>query len=206
MTKIVSSKYKISRRLGVSLWGNNKDPFHKKNYPPGQHGATLSGQRRKTVHGTQLQEKQKLKGYYNMTEKQFKKTYLAARKMKGNTSENLVGLLEKRLDAVVYRLNLAPTIFSARQLVNHKHVMVNGKKVNIPSYLVKEGDVITLTKKSKDMALCIEATQKMERSVPEYLTFDSKEMSGSFVRIPNLADIPYSTVMEPHLIVEFYSK
>ncbi|MEQ9115286.1 MAG: 30S ribosomal protein S4 [Rickettsiales bacterium] len=206
MTKIVSAKYKISRRLGTSLWGNAKDPFHKKNYPPGQHGVTLAGQRRKTVHGTQLQAKQKLKGYYNMTEKQFRKVYSEARRIKGNTSEILVGLLEKRLDAVVYRLNLAPTIFSARQLVNHKHVLINGKRVNIPSYLVKEGDVVELSKKAKDMVLCIESTQKMERSVPEYLTFDQKSMKGSFVRVPNLADIPYASVMEPHLIIEFYSK
>ena len=204
MTKIVSSKYKISRRLGVSLWGNAKDPQHKKNYPPGQHG--LTGQRRKTVHGTQLQAKQKLKGYYNMTEKQFRKTYDKARNMKGNTSENLVGLLERRLDAIIYRMNLAPTIFSARQVVSHKHVLVNGKVVNIPSYIVKEGDEVELTKKAKEMVICMEATQKMERAVPEYLSFDQKDMKGSFVRTPNLEDIPYASVMEPHLIVEFYSK
>lgn len=206
MTKIVSSKYKISRRLGVSLWGDSKDPYHKKNYPPGQHGASLAGQRRKTVHGTQLQAKQKLKGYYHLTEKQFKRTYLEARRMKGNTSENLVGLLERRLDAVVYRLNLAPSIFAAKQLVSHKHVLVNGKKVNICSYLVKEGDVIELGKKAKDMAVCIETVQKMERTIPEYLKFETKEMKGSFVRVPAFADIPYAAVMEPNLIVEFYSK
>lgn len=206
MTKIVSAKYKISRRLGASLWGNSKDPYHKKNYPPGQHGQALAGQRRKTVHGTQLQAKQKLKGYYNLTEKQFRKIYTEARRVKGNSGENLVGLLERRLDAVVYRFNLAPTIFAARQLVNHKHVMVNGKKVNIPSYMVKEGDVIELTKKAKEMVTCMEAVQKMERSVPAYLTFEPKDMKGSFSRAPNLAEVPYPIVMEPHLVVEFYSK
>lgn len=205
MTKIVKSKYKICRRLGESLWGSAKDPVHKKNYPPGQHGASF-GQKRKTVHGTQLQAKQKLKKYYNIVEKQFKNTYLKAMKQKGNSAENLVGLLERRLDAVVYRLNLVPTIFSARQLVGHKHVLVNGKVVNIPSYLVKPNDTIELKTTSKEMPLCIEASQKMERSIPSYLTFDPKAMKGSFVTVPSLADIPYATTMEPHFIVEFYSK
>lgn len=204
MTKIVKSKYKICRRLGVSLWGSAKDPVHKRSYPPGQHG--LLGQKRKTVHGIQLQAKQKLKGYYNITEKQFKNLYLKARQQKGNVTENFVGLLERRLDAVVYRLNLAPTIFAARQLVTHKHVLVNGKLLNIPSYLVTPNDVIELKKSSQEITICMEAVQKQERAIPSYLTFDIKKMQGSFVSVPVLADIPYATVMEPHFVVEFYSK
>jgi small subunit ribosomal protein S4 len=204
VTKIVKSKYKICRRLGASLWGSAKDPVQKRNYPPGQHG--LLGQKRKTVHGIQLQAKQKLKGYYNMTEKQFKNLYLKASNQKGNVTENLIALLERRLDAIVFRMNLAPTIFSARQLVSHKHILVNGKKVNIPSYSVKINDVIELTTKSQQMVLCIDSVQKMDRPVPSYLSFDSKKMQGSFVNIPLLSDVPYATVMEPHLVVEFYSK
>ena len=204
MTKIIKSKYKISRRLGESLWGSAKDPVHKKNYPPGQHGAT--GQKRKTSFGVQLQAKQKLKGYYNVSEKQFKNLFLKARQQKGDTTQNLVGLLERRLDAVVYRMNMAPTIFSARQLVNHGHILVNGKKVDIPSFLVNQSDVIELRAKSKELPLCMEAVDKMERPVPPYLTFDTKAMKGSFVNVPALEDIPYPVLMEPHFVVEFYSK
>lgn len=205
MSKIINAKFKISRRLGVSLWGSAKDPFLTKNYPPGQHGANI--QRRKTDHGVQLQAKQKLKGYYGyITEKQFFRTFQKAHKMRGNTSELLVGLLESRLDTVVYRLNFAPTIFAARQIVSHKHVLVNGKCVNIPSYRLKENDVISIKEKSKTLNIIIEANQKMERSVPSYLTVDEKDMKGSFLRMPNLADIPYACQMEPHLVVEFYSK
>lgn len=204
MTRIVKSKYKICRRLGVSLWGDAKDPVHKKNYRPGQHGA--STRRKTTVHGVQLQAKQKLKGYYNLVEKQFKNLYLKARKQKGNTTENLVGLLEMRLDTIVYRFNIAPSIFSAKQLVSHKHIMVNGKVVNIPSYSVKPNDVIELRAKSKEIPLCVESIQKMQREIPSYLTFDPKTMKGSFVHAPVLSDIPYPTVMEPHFVIEFYSK
>jgi len=204
VTKIVKSKYKICRRLGASLWGSAKDPVQKRNYGPGQHGP--SGQKRKTVHGVQLQAKQKLKGYYNMTEKQFKNLYLKASQQKGNVTENLIGLLERRLDAVVFRMNLAPTIFSARQLVSHKHILVNGKKLNIPSYSVKVSDVVELATKSQQMVLCVESVQKMDRPVPSYLNFDPKKMQGSLVNIPVLADVPYATIMEPHLVVEFYSK
>jgi len=204
VTKIVKSKYKICRRLGASLWGSAKDPVHTRNFPPGQHG--LLGQKRKTVHGIQLQAKQKLKGHYNITEKQFKNLYLKARQQKGNVTENFVGLLERRLDAVVYRLNFAPTIFSARQLITHKHILVNGKKLNIPSYLVSPNDVIELKKSSQQIPICMEATQKQERAIPSYLSFDIKKMQGSFITVPTLADIPYATVMEPHFVVEFYSK
>jgi small subunit ribosomal protein S4 len=204
VTKIVKSKFKICRRLGTSLWGDAKDPVHKRNYPPGQHGQ--QGQKRKTVHGIQLQAKQKLKGYYNITEKQFKNLYLKARQQKGNVTENFVGLLERRLDAVVYRLNLAPSIFSARQLISHKHLLVNGKMLNIPSYLVNINDIVELKKSSQEIPICMESVQKLQRPVPSYLSFDQKKMQGSFVNVPELADIPYATIMEPHFVVEFYSK
>jgi len=204
MTKIVKSKFKISRRLGASLWGDAKDAYHKKNYPPGQHG--LTGQKKKTVHGVQLNAKQKLKGYYNLGEKQFENVYLKARKQRGNTNESLISFLERRLDTIIYRFNIAPTIFSARQLVGHKHILVNGKVVNIPSYLVKENDVIELKKSSQQVPLCLDSVQKMERAVPTYLNFDSKAMKGSLVSPPVFADVPYPTLMEPHLVVEFYSK
>lgn len=205
MTKILNSKFKISRRLGASLWGSAKDPVLKKNYPPGQHGSTI--QRRKTDHGTQLQAKQMLKGYYGyITEKQFFRIFQEAHRMKGNTSELLIGLLESRLDAAIYRLNLAPTIFAARQIVNHKHVLVNGRCVNIPSYRLKPNDVITLREKSKNLNIVLEASQKMERAVPSYFTHDEKAMKGTFLRMPVLADVPYPCEMKPHLIIEFYSK
>ncbi len=204
MTKIISSKYKISRRLGVSIWGSAKDPVHKKNYPPGQHG--LTGQRRKTGYGSQLLAKQKLKGYYNIGEKQFKNLFLKARQEKGDTTQNLVGLLERRLDAIVYRMNLAPTVFAARQLITHGHVLVNGRKLNIPSALLKPQDVVELKTSSKEMIICIDSVSKMVRPVPAYISFDSKAMKGSFTAVPALSDIPYPSVMEPHLVVEFYSK
>ncbi|NRA74058.1 MAG: 30S ribosomal protein S4 [Rickettsiales bacterium] len=204
MTKIIKSKYKISRRLGVSLWGDAKDAYHKRNYPPGQHG--LVGQKKKTVHGVQLNAKQKLRGYYNLSEKQFYNYYVAARKQKKNTNEALIELLERRLDVIIYRFNIAPTIFSARQLVSHKHILVNGKIVNIPRYSVKENDIIELKKESHQISLCAEATQKMEREVPTYLNFDSKQKKGSLVTSPLFADVPFPSLMEPHLVIEFYSK
>ncbi len=204
MTKIVKAKYKISRRLGASLWGDAKDPYHKKNYAPGQHGQT--GQKKKTTHGIQLNAKQKLKGYYNLGEKQFKNLYLKAKKRGGNTNETLINLLERRLDTIIYRFNIAPTIFAARQLVSHKHILVNGKTVNIPSYTVKDNDVVELKATSHQMPLCLDATQKMERAVPSYLNFDPKIMKGTLVTSPVFTDVPYPSLMEPHFVVEFYSK
>lgn len=186
------------------MWGRAKDAFNKKNYVPGQH--TMGSQGRKTVHGVQLQAKQKLKGYYNICEKQFKNIYLKARKRRGNTTSSLIGLLERRLDTVVYRLNLAPTIFAAKQLVSHKHILVNGKTVNIPSYLLKEKDVIELKQTSQQVPLCLDSVTKMERPIPSYLSFDPREMRGEFITVPDLVDVPYPNVMEPHLVVEFYSK
>lgn len=204
MSKIVKTKYKISRRLGVNLWGRAKDPFNARAYVPGQHGPSLA--RKKTDYGNQLQAKQRLKGYYNMQEKAFRKVYEEASRRKGDTSEHIIGLLERQLVAVVYRANLAPTIFSARQLVSHKHITVNGKVVNISSYRVKDGDVIAVREKSRNMLLILGAVQNKERSIPSYLEVDDKALSAKFITQPKLADVPYAAVMEPNLVVEFYSR
>jgi small subunit ribosomal protein S4 len=205
MTKRTEAKYKINRRLGVNLWGRAKSPVVKREYGPGQHG-----QRRKnkpTDFGIQLMAKQKLKGYYgNIGEKQFRRYYAEAVRRKGDTSENLIELLERRLDAVVYRMKFVPTVFAARQFVNHGHVLVNGKRVNIPSYLVKDGDVIEVKEKSKQLACVLDAVQSSERDVPEYLEVDHRAMRGRFLRAPKLSDVPYPVQMEPNLVVEFYSR
>jgi small subunit ribosomal protein S4 len=204
MTKRAESKYKINRRLGVNLWGRAKSPVNKREYGPGQHG-----QRRKkpTDYGTQLMAKQKLKGYYgNISEKNFYKYYEEAVRRKGDTSENLIELLERRLDAVVYRLKFAITPFAARQLVSHCHVLVNGKRLNIPSYQVKDEDVIEVREKSKQLIVVLDASQSAERDVPEYVEVDHRAMKGKFLRAPKLADVPYPVQMEPHLVVEFYSR
>src|SRR5215471_11532046 len=204
MSKRHSAKYKIDRRMGENIWGRPKSPINQRSYGPGQHG-----QRRKSKvsdFGLQLRAKQKLKGYYgNLTEKQFARTYAEAAKRKGNTSENLIALLESRLDAVVYRAKFVPTPFAARQFVNHGHVLVNGKRVNIPSYRVKPGDVVQVRERSRNMALVLEALQSPERDTPDYITVDAKAMSATFVRAPELAEVPYPVKMEPNLVVEFYA-
>ena len=204
MSKRLSSKYKIDRRLGVNLWGRPKSPINSREYGPGQHG-----QRRKkpSDFGIQLMAKQKLKGYYgNIGEKQFRKYFAEATRRKGDTGENLVGLLEQRLDAVVYRSKFVPTVFAARQFVNHGHVEVNGKRVNIPSYIVKEGDVITVRTKSREIPLVLEAVASAEREVPDYIDADHNKLTATFVRVPKLEDIPYPVQMEPNLVIEFYSR
>jgi small subunit ribosomal protein S4 len=204
MSKRAGSKYKINRRLGVNLWGRSKSPLNRRDYGPGQHG-----QRRKkpSDFGTQLMAKQKLKGYYgNIGERQFRRLYEEASRRRGDTGERLIELLERRLDAVVYRMKFVPTVFAARQFVNHGHVQVNGKRVNIGSYLVKDGDTIEVKDKSKLMALVLEAVKSTERDVPDYLQVDHDKMKGSFVRAPKLADVPYPVSMEPNLVVEFYSR
>ena len=205
MTKRAESKYKINRRLGVNLWGRAKSPIAKREYGPGQHG-----QRRKnkpTDFGIQLMAKQKLKGYYgDLTEKQFKRIFGEAARVKGDTGENLVGFLERRLDAVVYRAKFVATIFAARQFVNHAHVLVNGKSVNIPSYRVKEGDVISVREKSRQLGMILEAVQLTERDVPDYMEVDHTKLTATFVRTPTLADVPYPVIMQPNLVVEFYAK
>jgi len=204
MTKRVEAKYKINRRLGVNLWGRPKSPINKRDYAPGQHGQR---RRKPTDFGTQLMAKQKLKGYYgNISEKQFRRYYDEAIRRKGDTSENLIGLLERRLDAVVYRLKFVPTVFAARQIVSHGHINVNGKRVNIPSYLVRDGDVIELRGKAKEMLLVLEAVASAERDVPDYLSVDYNKMQGSFLRAPKLGDIPYPVQMEPNLVIEYYSR
>lgn len=204
MSKRHSAKYKIDRRMGENLWGRPKSPVNTRQYGPGQHG-----QRRKSKvsdFGLQLKAKQKLKGYYgNLTEKQFRRTYDEAARLKGNTSENLIALLESRLDAVVYRSKFVPTPFAARQVVNHGHVQVNGKRVNIASYRVKAGDVVSIREKSRNMALILEAASSSERDTPDYIEVDSRGLSARFIRAPELAEVPYAVRMEPNLVVEYYS-
>jgi small subunit ribosomal protein S4 len=204
VTKRLESKYKINRRLGVNLWGRSKSPLSKRDYGPGQHG-----QRRKkpSDFGVQLMAKQKLKGYYgNISEKQFRKYYEEAVRRKGDTSENLIELLERRLDTVIYRLKFAVTPFAARQFVSHGHLLVNGKRVNIASYLVANDDVIEVRDKSKQLAVVLDAAQSGERDVPEYLEVDHRAMKGRYLRAPKLADVPFPVQMEPNLVVEFYSR
>ncbi len=204
MSKRHSAKYKLDRRMGENIWGRPKSPINTRAYGPGQHG-----QRRKSKvsdFGLQLRAKQKLKGYYgNITEKQFVRIYTEAARRKGNTSENLISLLESRLDAVVYRAKFVPTPFAARQFVNHGHVLVNGKRVNIASYRVKPGDVVSVRERSRHMALVLEALQSSERDTPDYITVDGKGMAATFVRMPELSEVPYPVKMEPNLVVEFYA-
>jgi len=206
MTKRISAKYKIDRRLSCNLWGRPKSHYNKRNSRPGQHGA--DNQRRKlSDYGNQLFAKQKLKFYYgDLTEKQFRKIYQKASNIKGDTSQILIELLERRLDAIVYRMKFVPTIFSARQIINHGHIKVNGKKVNIPSYSVKDGDEISLKNESKEMNLIIESIVSQEREIPEYLEVDTKEIKGRFLRAPLIHDVPYPVTMEPNLVIEFYSR
>ena len=205
MTKRLNSKHKVDRRLKVNLWGRPKSQYNTRAYPPGQHGQTKSA--KPSDYGIQLQAKQKLKCYYgNMNERQFRNMYKKAIMKKGDTAENLIGLLERRLDAVIYRSKLSNTIFSSRQLINHGHVRVNGKKVNISSYQVKEEDSIEIRDKSKQLALIDIALANKEREVPEYLQLDEKNKKVKFVRVPKFEEVPYPVVMEPNLVIEYYSR
>jgi len=205
MTKRLNAKKKISRKLGASLWGQQKDPYLKRNYKPGQHGASSKG--RSTDYGLQLKAKQRLKFYYgNISEKQFRNAFELASTTKGDVSENFIGMLESRLDAVVYRANFVPSVFAARQFVNHKHVTVNGKTVNIPSYRLKVGDVVQVRDKSSDLAIVLESLQKKERDIPIYLDLNIEEKSIKLVSKPSFSDVPYPVEMQPHLITEFYSR
>jgi small subunit ribosomal protein S4 len=205
MTKRAHAKYKLDRRMGENIWGRPKSPVNKRAYGPGQHGQRRA--RKLSDYGTQLQAKQKLKGYYgNITERQFRKYYTEASRRQGDTGENMIGLLECRLDAVVFRAKFVPTPFAARQLVSHGHVRVNGKRVTVASYQVKEGDLIELAGKARDMALVLEASKSAERDVPDYVDVDHGKMTAKFLRTPKLGDVPYASQMEPHLIVEFYSR
>ena len=205
MTKRLNSKHKVDRRLKVNLWGRPKSPFNKRAYPPGQHGQGRPS--KPSDYGIQLIAKQKLKSYYgNINERQFRNVYKKAIMKKGDTAENLIGLLERRLDAVIYRSKLSNTIFSSRQLINHGHVRVNGKKVNIASYQVKEEDSIEIRDKSKQLALIDIALANKEREVPEYLQLDEKNKKVKFVRVPKFEEVPYPIVMEPNLVIEYYSR
>ena len=205
MSKRESSKYKIDRRMGENIWGRPKSPVNRREYGPGQHG-----QRRKSKlsdFGVQLRAKQKLKGYYgDIREKQFRAIFADAERRKGDTPENLIGLLESRLDAIVYRAKFVPTVFASRQFVNHGHVTVNGQRVNIASYRVKEGDVIEVRQKSKQLAIVLEAVALTERDVPDYLEVDHSKMTAKFSRVPAMNEVPYPVHMEPHLVVEYYSR
>jgi len=205
VTKRTSAKYKIDRRMGENIWGRPKSPVNRREYGPGQHGQRRKG--KLSDFGLQLRAKQKLKGYYgDLTEKQFRRIYTEAERVRGDTGENLVGLLERRLDAVVYRAKFVPTIFAARQFVNHGHVTVNGQRVNIASYRVKEGDVIAVRDKSRQLAIVLEAAASAERDTPEYLGVDHNKMTADFIRTPILSDVPYPVMMEPNLVVEYYAK
>tara|TARA_B110000444_G_scaffold131506_1_gene123518 strand:- start:16 stop:633 length:618 start_codon:yes stop_codon:yes gene_type:complete len=205
MTKRLKSKHKVDRRLKVNLWGRPKSPFNSRAYPPGQHGQARKG--KATDYGIQLQAKQKLKSYYgNINERQFRNIYRKALSKRGDTTENLVALLERRLDTVIYRGKFAPTVFAARQLINHGHIRVNKKKVNISSYLVKESDIIEVKEKSKKLNVIDGSIQSKEREVPEYISLDDKSKSVKLVRVPKFAEVPYPVIMEPSLVIEYYSR
>ena len=205
MTKRVRAKHKIDRRLGENIWGRSKSPLNRRASRPGQHGERRAG--KLSDFGQQLRAKQKLKGYYaNISERQFHGIYVEAGRMKGDTGENLIGLLERRLDTVVFRAKFVSTMFAARQFINHGHVKVNGRKVNISSYQLKIGDTIEVKEASKQLAHVLEASQLPERDVPDYIEADHGKMTAKFIRVPGLADVPFAVQMEPHLIVEFYSR
>ncbi len=205
MTKRMESKYKIDRRMGENIWGRPKSPVNRREYGPGQHGQRRKG--KLSDYGVQLKAKQKLRGYYgNISEKQFRRTYFDAIRMKGDSGANMIGLLERRLDAVVYRAKFVPTVFAARQFINHGHIRVNGKRVTIPSYRVKVGDVIEIKEKSRELAIVLEAQALPERDVPDYVDVDAGKKTATFTRIPLLTDVPYAVQMEPHLVVEYYSR
>ena len=205
MTKRATAKYKLDRVMGENLWGRAKSPVNKRSYGPGQHGQRRKG--KLSDFGTQLKAKQKMKGYYgNISEKQFHGIYAEASRLKGDTSENLIGLLERRLDAIVFRAKFVPTVWAARQFVSHGHVSVNGRRVTIPSYRVKPGDLVEVREKSREMGLVLEAIQLAERDVPDYLEVDHRKMTARLSRVPGLSEVPYSVQMEPNLVVEFYSR
>ncbi|WP_407966120.1 30S ribosomal protein S4 [Bartonella sp. C271] len=205
MSKRETTKHKIDRRMGENIWGRPKSPVNRREYGPGQHGQRRKG--KLSDYGVQLRAKQKLKGFYgDISEKQFRKTYEEAARRRGDTGENLIGLLESRLDAIVYRAKFVPTIFASRQFINHGHVNVNGRRTNIQSYRCKPGDVIEVREKSKQLVLVLEAVQLAERDVPEYISVDHNKMKATFIRIPAFADVPYAVHMEPNLVVEFYSR
>ena len=205
MTKRSEAKYKIDRRMGQNIWGRPKSPVSRREYGPGQHGQRRKG--KLSDYGVQLRAKQKLKGYYgDISERQFHGIYQEAIRLKGDSGANLIGLLERRLDAFIYRAKFVPPIFAARQFVNHGHVKVNGRRVNIPSYRLKVGDVVEVKESSRQLPLVLEAVALAERDVPDYVEADNSRMSAKYLRIPGLNEVPYPVMMEPHLVVEFYSR
>ncbi len=205
MTKRMESKYKLDRRMGENIWGRPKSPVNRREYGPGQHGQRRKG--KLSDYGVQLKAKQKLRGYYgNISERQFRGIYDEAIRMKGDLGAHMIGLLERRLDAVVYRAKFVPTVFAARQFVNHGHVLVNGKRVNIASYRVKVGDVVEVREKAKQMNLVLEAQALAERDVPDYIEVDGSKLTAKLTRVPVVTDVPYAVQMEPHLVVEYYSR
>ena len=205
MTKRIAQKHKIDRRLSVNLWGRPKSPFNLRKYRPGQHGQKHTG--KLSDYGVQLNAKQKLKGYYgNLNERQFRNCYKEAIRQKGDSGENLIAILERRLDTVVYRSKFVPTVFAARQFINHGHVKVNGKRVNIASYLLKESDVVEVKDKSRELALVVESQKSQVREIPGYISVDEKKCSTTFVRVPQFAEVPYATQMDPKLVIEYYSR
>ena len=205
MSKRQNTKYKIDRRLGENIWGRPKSPVNTREYGPGEHGKRRRS--KLSDFGVQLRAKQKLKGYYgNITERQFLRVYKEAVRMKGDTSENLIGLLERRLDAVIYRAMFVPTVFAARQFVNHGHILVNGKRVNVPSYKVQPGDTIEVRDKSKQLGIVLESIELKERDIPDYIDVDTDKKIAKYIRVPQLSDVPYPVIMEPNLVVEFYSR
>jgi small subunit ribosomal protein S4 len=205
MTKRMESKYKIDRRMGENIWGRPKSPVNRREYGPGQHGQRRKG--KLSDYGVQLKAKQKLRGYYgNISERQFRGIYTEAIRMKGDSGAHMIGLLERRLDAVVYRAKFVPTVFAARQFISHGHILVNGKRVTIPSFRVKVGDVVGVKEKSKQLALVLEAQALAERDVPDYIELDGNQLTAKFSRIPVITDVPYAVQMEPHLVVEYYSR
>jgi small subunit ribosomal protein S4 len=205
MTKRHEAKYKIDRRLGQNVWGRPKSPVNRREYGPGQHGQRRKG--KLSDYGIQLRAKQKLRGYYgNISERQFHGLYEEAIRLRGDSGEHLIGLLERRLDALIYRAKFVSTVFAARQFVSHGHILVNGRRVTIPSYSVKVGDAVEVKEKSKQLAMVLEAIQLAERDVPDYLEVDHSKMTAKLTRIPHLNEVPYAVQMEPHLVVEYYSR
>ena len=205
MTKRINAKHKVDRRLKVNLWGRPKSPFNTRAYPPGQHGQNKRG--KPTDYGIQLFAKQKLKSYYgNINERQFRNIYRKALTKKGDTTENLIGLLESRLDTVIYRAKFTPTVFAARQLINHGHIRVNKKKVNISSYQVNDTDIIEVREKSKTLPIIDGSIASKEREVPEYINLDDKNKIAKLIRVPKFSEVPYPVIMEPNLVIEYYSR
>ena len=205
MTKRLNSKHKVDRRLKVNLWGRPKSPFNTRAYGPGQHGQTKTS--KPSDYGIQLQAKQKLKAYYgNINERQFRNIYRKALSKKGDTTENLIALLESRLDTVIYRAKFATTVFSARQMINHGHIKVNKKRVNIASYVVRDTDLIEIREKSKKLTFIEGSLQSKEREVPEYIQLDNKNKTVKLLRVQKFSEVPYPVIMEPNLVIEYYSR